>query len=132
MKTLSAMVVMVVLALSLFGMHGAASADSPVVYGADLTLGGYSIGRTAQYLTLTVANIGNKAAGPFAVFVYSEVDGTLIHTKWIAGLNAQGQPGDRYTWSFFPSKPGCLRVVIDPLQQVGEIFENNNISVVCP
>src|SRR4051794_15206131 len=133
MKTLRVMVVMVVMALGLFGMHGAASAGGgPVVWGADMTLTRHAFGFAAPTATLQVANIGNKATGPFAVFVYSNVDGTLLNTTWLAGLTEKGVAGDRYTWTFLPAKAGCLRVVIDPLQMVGEIFETNNISVICP
>jgi hypothetical protein len=154
MKTLRLLAVIATLIMSLFVLATASFADggasdeakAPAIIEANDTLGaptGAEAGCGSVcpdlylqppyflpngMLSIWVQNKGNANAGGFWIRVRRMSDLTLLNQVWVPSLT-KGQAVNKIT---FPGpNEKCVKVYVDPFNQVKELNENNNILGMC-
>ncbi len=98
----------------------------------DLGISSADIAFSDGKLWVSVHNLGNLNAPPFAIEVRDAASGELIGTRTVAGLEAPNDLEPRTVTIQFPWQPsggkGRVEVRVDPPDEVLEITELNNVA----
>lgn len=104
----------------------------------DLAIGTHDIARTGRQIRVTVHNIGNAAVPGFKVILQGERAGaweTVGHTEAepMAGIQDFMPARQQVTFALPENLPDAtLRAVLDPDDQIDELYESNNAITLSP